>query len=219
MQRVLLRYFGYTVAIAAVMAALLWLAVSGPHGLGFERRLTGIEAITSELSPVEVMQNFLLIACAAVFFLVASRDRLRRPMALSVALVMVGMLIRELDFFLDFYLVDNLWQVCCAVVISFALVYGFRHRIRFRQGWRRSWPSAGIALLLAGLMLLVPFAQLLGHEALWVSILGDDYRRVVKIAAEEFAELGAYGLITIGAVEFLYAWSRLPHPRRLKQRS
>lgn len=219
MQRVLLRYLAYACAVAGIMVTLLWAANGLPYGLAFERALPGLTARTSELSPVELLQNALLVLCTALLAFVAYSDRLRRPMAVTLSTLMVACLIRELDFFLDFYVVDNLWQVLCALLVSSALVYGVRHRTRFTQGWRRSWPSAGLAMIMVGFILLIPFAQLVGHEALWRAILADDYLRVVKVAAEEFVELAAYALITIGTVEFVYAWSRLPRRRKKRVRT
>jgi hypothetical protein len=150
-----------------------------------------------------------------VFGWIASRDRLRRPMAISFAALFTAFFIRELDFFLDFYVLDNLWQVLCAVVLSVAWVYCVRNKHRYVQGWRRSWPSAGLALIIGGIILLLPFAQVVGHQGMWMTILGDDYQRVVKVAVEEFVELGAYAIITIGTLEFLYTWSRLPRTRNI----
>lgn len=216
MQRVLVRYFSYALGVGGLMTALIWLG--GANGLSFDLQLPGVTARTSELSPVELTQNALLTLCAALFGLVAYVDRLRRPMAVTLLCLMVACLIRELDFFLDFYVIDNLWQVLCALLVSGGLVYGVRHRARFTQGWRRSWPSAGLAMIMAGFILLVPLAQLVGHEALWRAILGADYLRLVKVAAEEFVELGAYLVITIGTIEFVYAWSRLPRRRHRKVR-
>lgn len=214
MRRVLFRFLGYAVTVFLVMTLLIAVAARTPGGLGFDRAVMGIDPRTSELSPVELLQNLLLIFSACGFGWVAWRDRLRRPMATSLYLLMLACLVRELDFFLDFYLVDNLWQVLCAVLLSFALVYGVRQRARFAQSWKRSWPSAGLALIMGGFIILVPFAQLVGHGALWHGILGDDYLRLVKVAVEEFVELGGYALIAIGTVEFLYAWSRLPRKRQ-----
>lgn len=219
MQRVFLRFLAYGVAAFAVMVLVMSLAARLPGSLDFVRFVEGVKAPTSELSPVELLQNLLLIICAGCFAWVARRDRLRRPMAASLATVMLACLIRELDFFLDFYVVDNLWQVLCVLLMSVAIVYAFRNRDRFTQGWKRSWPSAGLAMILGGFILLVPYAQLVGHEALWRGILGDDYQRVVKVAVEEFVELGAYLLITMGTVEYLWAWSRLPRTRKKKRRA
>jgi len=214
MQRVFLRFLAYALVTFVIIVLMLSLADRIPGGLDFERIVEGVPAPTSEFSPVEQLQNILLIVAAGCFAWVAWRDRLRRPMAASLATVMLACLIRELDFFLDFYVVDNLWQVLCVMLVSAAVVHAMRHRERFNQGWKRSWPSAGLALILGGFILLIAFAQLVGHGPLWKAILAENYIRVVKVAAEEFVELGAYILIMIGTVEFLWAWSRLPRKRK-----
>jgi hypothetical protein len=218
MKKVFLRYLAYALGVVAGTVAILLLAEYLPGGLQFERTIAGIDIPTSELSPVELLQNLLLLFCAGTFAWIALRDRLRRPMAVGFSTLFLVFLIRELDFFLDFFLLDNLWQVLCALLLSVTVVYGARNHHRYVQGWRRSWPSAGLALIIGGVILLIPFAQLIGHEELWQSILGEDYVRVVKVASEEFIELGAYAMITIGTIEFLYAWSRLPRTRNIDAR-
>jgi hypothetical protein len=216
MQKVLLRYLAYALGVSVGTILIMFLGSRLPGGLQFGREVSGM--VTSELSPVELLQNLLLIFCAGTFGWIAVRDRLRRPMAVGFSMLFIIFLIRELDFFLDVYLLDNLWQVLCAVLLSVVVVYGVRNHYRYAQGWRRSWPSAGLALIIGGMILLVPFAQLIGHGAMWQIILGDDYVRVVKVAAEELVELGAYAIITIGTIEFLYTWSRLPRTRNIDAR-
>jgi hypothetical protein len=218
MQKILLRYFLYGLAAALVSFGLIAVAWYSPESLQFDRKVAGISAPTSEFSPIEILQNLLLLSSIAIFSWVAYSDRLRRPMAVALAAVFGLFLIRELDFFLDFYLVDNLWQVLCAIIISFAVAYIGRNRPLFQLGWRRSWPSAGLAIIFAGLILLIPYAQLIGHAPLWHGVMGDSYVRIVKVITEEFIELGAYMLITIGSVEFLFAWSRLPRTRTLNKK-
>lgn len=219
MQKVLLRYLGYALGVFLTMVLVIAIADGMPGGLQFSRVLPPGSPPTSELSPVELLQNAVLVFCCGAFAWVARQDRLRRPMAVSLATLMAACLIRELDFWLDFYVVDNLWQVLCALLISVSAVYGVRNRERFLQGWRRSWPSAGLALIMGGFIVLIPVAQLAGHEALWVSILAADYQRVVKVAAEEFVELAGYALIGIGTIEYLYAWSRLPRRKKRGRRA
>lgn len=218
MRKVFFRYLAYALGVVTCTIAIMLLAAQLPGGLQFERTIAGIDIPTSELSPVELLQNMLLIFCASAFGWIASRDRLRRPMAMGFSMLFIIFLVRELDFFLDFFLLDNLWQVLCALLLSVTIVYCARNHYRYVQGWRRSWPSAGLALIIGGIILLIPFAQLIGHEALWKTIMGDEYMRVVKIASEEFIELGAYMIITIGTIEFLYAWSRLPRTRNIDAR-
>lgn len=217
MGNILFRYIGYALAVAVGSFGLLAIAYWFPEAMKFDRLATENAIPTSELSPVELLQNILLLGSAGAFVWIAFRDRLRRPMALAFVALFATFLVRELDFFLDFYVVDNSWQVLCGLILSLALVYLGRNRDRLKQGWRRSWPSAGLALIFGGLILLIPYAQLMGHEPLWESLMGDRYIRSVKIIAEEFIELGAYALISIGTAEFLYAWSRLPRTRTLHE--
>ena len=215
MQKIIIRYLAYALAVALVTSALLGFAHWFPDSMHFARLVPGINDPTSEFSPIELLQVVLLLGSACAFGWVALRDRLRRPLALAIAALFLACLVRELDFFLDFYLIPNLWQVLAAVILSVALVYIGRHRERIEQAWRRSWPSAGLAMIIGGFILLIPYAQLIGLEPMWKSVMGDGYVPVVKVIVEEFIELGAYGLLAIGSAEFLYAWSRLPRTRTL----
>jgi len=218
MQKILIRYFCYALAVFAGALGLLALAHFEPEVMRFDNLVSPDSVATSEASPIELLQNLLLLTSGGIFAWIAYRDRLRRPMALAFVALFSIFLIRELDFYLDFYVVDNLWQVLCALVLSVSAVYLGRNRDRLLQGWRRSWPSAGLALVFGGLIVLIPYAQLMGHEPFWQSIMGEDYVRAAKIITEELIELGAYTLITMGSGEFLYAWSRLPRTRKLHER-
>lgn len=219
MLKVLLRYFAYATLIAGAAAGLLWVALRWPGGLLLNFVVGEEDTLgTSEFSPVEQLQHLLLLLSAGIFAWVAIRDRLRRPMCVGfVALFLIGF-IRELDFFLDRYATDNLWQVLCTIVLALATVYIYRHRKRYLIGWRRTWPSVGLAIIIGGMLLLIPYSLIVGNESLWQAIMGDAYARVAKMAAEEFIELGGYLLIFIGSIEFLYTWARLPETRSLDTR-
>ncbi len=219
MLKVLLRYFAYATLIAGAAAGLLWVALHWPGGLLLNFVVSEEDTLgTSEFSPVEQLQHLLLLLSAGIFAWVAIRDRLRRPMCVGfVALFLIGF-IRELDFFLDRYATDNLWQVLCTIVLALATVYIYRHRKRYLIGWRRTWPSVGLAIIIGGMLLLIPYSLIVGNESLWQAIMGDAYARVAKMAAEEFIELGGYLLIFIGSIEFLYTWARLPETRSLDTR-
>ncbi len=109
---------------------------------------------------------------------------------------------RENDYFLDRYVIDNLWQVLVAVVGALLIVFVHRHRRRLNIALARIWPSPGLTLLFAGAVILFAFVPFVGHEPLWQAILGQSYQRVIKLAIEEFIELGAYFLWMIGTVEY-----------------
>jgi len=218
MRKVFFRYLGYALFVMTITTGMLAIARHTQGGLRFDYLPLATGVRTSEFSAVELTQNLLLIFSGGLFVWVAVRDRLRRPMAVGFVALFGLCLIRELDYFLDFYVIDNLWQVLGGLLLSAVLVYIARNLDRFVQGWRRSWPSAGLAIIIGGFILLLPYAQLIGHGPLWHDIMGDSYDRVFKVIVEEFMELGAYMLITVGSIEFLYAWSRLPRTRNLHKR-
>lgn len=66
------------------------------------------------------------------------------------------------------------------------------------------------------------FVLIVSNENLWMAILGEDYRRVVKLSVEEFMELAAYYLWLIGTIEYTYQARviamREPQPAVAKRR-
>lgn len=198
------RFLAYAVLVGAVSLLTVRLAVMVPA----DGSVTANELVAE-------VQLALLVICAGIFGWVALRDRLRRPLALAfVALFGFG-LIRELQDLLDRMVTDNFWQASAALLLTVASVYLYRHSARLVAGWQRSWPSAGLAILLAGLMLLILFVQVLAAPELWKTILGAAYTRSAVRLFAELASLGAYLVILVGSLEFMYAWSRLPQTREM----
>ena len=136
----------------------------------------------------------------------------------------LAFLIRELDYFLDRYVIDNLWQVFIAIIAALLIVYTYRHKRRLRIALARIWPSPGLTLLFSGAVVLFAFVQFVGHEPLWQSILGEHYLRVTKLAIEEFIELIGYFLWMIGTVDYAFQAraiayrSPLPAARRRREK-
>lgn len=215
----ILRFLGYALAIAGITWLVVWSAENSADGLGLLRPVPGSRITTTEFSLLESIQHALLLFCLLIFAWIAMRDRLRRPLAIAFAGAFAVCLVRELDFFFDRYVLDNLWPVFAALTTVVVGVYSFRHRRRVEAGWQRSWPSAGLAMVIAGLILLVVFTQLLARRSVWVPTLGDDYVRSALLGFEELSELGAYLVIAIGSIEFLYTWSRLPETRSMDRPS
>ena len=127
------------------------------------------------------------------------------PSPFPCAGLALAFLIRELDFFLDRFVADNLWQVFHRAhrVVGDRL-HSYRNQRRFKIALARIWPSPGLTLLFAGAIILFAFVRLVGHEPFWMSILNDDYRRVIKLAVEEFIELMGYFLWMIGTLEYAF---------------
>lgn len=200
-----IRYLLYFWTIAFVTWALTQMELASPGALKLHVVLNESDRFgTSEFSPVEIIQAIILAVCASIMLLVARNVPSQKPVAILFSGLAVAFLIRELDYFLDRYVADNFWQVLIAVLGALIIVYAYRYRKRVQLALGRIWPSPGLTLLFAGAVILFAFVRLVGHEPLWMSILQDDYRRVIKLAVEEFIELIGYFLWMTGTVEYAF---------------
>jgi hypothetical protein len=199
------RYVLYFAAVAGVTFALTQLEINFPGSLKLHVIVNESDQFgTSEFSPIEIIQPIILGVCGLLMAWVAKHCPSQRPIAFPFGGLALVFLIRELDYYFDRYLIDNLWQVLTAIAGAFVITYTYRQRRRLKIAWGRIWPSPGIALLFAGAIILFAFVRLVGHEPLWMSIMGDDYQRIVKLAVEEFIELIGYFLWLIGTIEYAY---------------
>jgi hypothetical protein len=220
----LVRYISYLLGIALVTWLLTQIEIASPGGLKLQIFThTGDTLGTSEYSPVEIIQPAMLVICGLLYAWVARYYPSQRPIAFVFGGFALAFMIRELDYFLDRYVVDNFWQVMVALVLSLIITYTYRHRRRFRIAWLRLWPSPGLTLLFAGATIQFAFAPLVGHGPLWMAMLGDDYLRVIKLAVEAFLELMGYFLWLIGTIEYVFQVrviaTREPLPIVAKQRA
>ncbi|MGI9272831.1 MAG: hypothetical protein ACR2QT_13725 [Woeseiaceae bacterium] len=218
------RYIFYFLGVAFVTWALTQLEISFPGSLKLHIYLNeGDQFGTSEFSPIEIIQPMILGICGLLMAWVAKYCPAQRPIAIPFGGLALAFFIRELDFYIDRYLADNLWQVLVAVAGALVITYVYRQRRRMKIAWARVWPSPGMALLFAGALILFAFVRLVGHEPLWQSILGVDYQRVVKLAVEEFIELSGYFLWLIGTIEYAIQARaiayREPQPAAQRRRS
>jgi hypothetical protein len=220
----LVRYIVYFVGIALATWALTQIEIASPGSLKLQVFTHAGDSLgTSEYSPLEIIQPAILFICGLLYAWVASYFPSQRPIAFTFGGMALAFLIRELDYFLDRLVADNFWQVMMAIVAALIITYTYRHRRRFRIAWLRLWPSPGVTLLFAGAIVHFAFVRLVGHEPLWMAILGDDYLRVIKLAVEEFIELLGYFLWLIGTIEYVYQVraiaTREPLPLAAKRRA
>jgi len=220
-----LRYFLYFAVIAFVTWALTQMELASPGSLKLHVVLSETDRYgTSEFSPIEIIQAIILGVCGVIMWWVARYCPTQRPVAILFGGMALAFLIRELDYFLDRFIADNFWQVVIAIVGSLVIAYTFRHRKRLHVALGRIWPSPGLTLLFAGAVILFAFVRFVGHEPLWMSILGDDYRRITKLAVEEFIELIGYFLWMIGTIEYAFQARAIamadpqPAARRLREK-
>lgn len=200
-----LRYLLYFIAIAFVTWALTQMELASPGSLKLHIMLSETDRYgTSEFSPVEIIQAIILAVCGVIMAWVAKHCISQRPMAILFGGMALIFFIRELDYFFDRHVIDNFWQVLIVIAGSLLIAYTYRSRRRLQIALARIWPSPGLTLLFSGAVILFAFVRLVGHEPLWMSILGDDYRRIVKLAVEEFIELIGYFLWIIGTIEYAF---------------
>lgn len=201
---VLVRYTLYFLGIALLTALLTQMEIWWPGSLKLHVTHAGDTFGTSEYSPLEMMQPVILTGCGLLFAWIARYCPSQRPVAFTFGGLALAFFTRELDYFLDRYVADNFWQVTVAIVAALIITYVYRHWRRFRIAWLRIWPSPGITLLFAGACVHFAFALFVGHEPLWIAIVGDSYERIIKLAAEEFIETIGYFLWLIGSIEYAY---------------
>ncbi len=217
------RYVLYFLGIALFTWLFVMLEITSPGSLKFHVVVDPGDTLgTSEYSPVELIQPGILGICGLLYAWVAKYCPSQRPIAFLFGGMAIAFIIRECDYFLDRYIANNFWQLLMGVVLALVIVYTYRHRRRFRIGWLRMWPSPGLTLLFAGATINFAFVHLVGHEPLWQSILGEEYRRVAKLAVEEFIELIGYFLWLIGTIEYTFQARaiamREPEPVAAKRR-
>lgn len=217
------RYLLYFLLIALVTWLLTQLEVSYPGSLRLQVFSGPGDTLgTSEYSPLEIVQPLILLICGLLMGWIALNLPAQRPLAIGFGGLALTFMIRELDYFLDQFVADNFWQLLIAIIAALVIVYTYRHRRRVTIALARVWPSPGLALLFAGAVILFAFVRLVGHEPLWQSLLADDYRRLVKLAVEEFIELIGYLLWLVGSIEYTYQARMLaerdPQPAAVRRR-
>lgn len=203
------RLLAYAVMLALLFAGLVLTEISSEAGL---RLLIESDMArtygTSEWSPVEWLQ---LIALCIVMLLSVQSGRWHRPergLGWFMAAMAAAAFIRELDLFLDYYIVDHLWQVLIAVLLAVTTALASRNTAQLKQSLKGAMATPALTLIYSGFVVIV-FANFLGHAPFWQSILGEDYQRSAKIAAEEMTELLGYSLWLLGQVEYaLYCRAR-----------
>ena len=218
-----IRYVLYFFGIALLTAFLVRLEVAHPGTLRLQEFVSGGDEYgTSEFSAVEIIQLLILLTCGLLMGWVARHSPTQRPLAFLFGGLALVFMIRELHYFFDQYIIDNLWQVLAGIVGALLIAYCYRHLKRLNIALARIWPSPGLTLIFAGAVILFAYSMLVGHEPLWQAMLGDAYARIVKIAVEEFIELIGYLLWLIGTIEYVYQSKALlqrePKPAAVKRR-
>lgn len=185
----MLRFAIFTILIFSTLAALPMLA--GRFGSDF----------FLEDGPIEVY-HILAMACAGVALLIAAVQHAPMRTLLVILALMTAMAsIRELDRVLDHHLPALGWKPFFAAVVLMAIVVAWRGRAALVGQVRRYATTTAFGVQWAGFVIIVMFAQLVGHGEFLEALLAEHFHYSLKRVTEELLEAMGYTLVLIGSIE------------------
>lgn len=195
-----LRFLAYTLVVLAFMASLPLLAQ--PESRYF-----------AENGPVEWLQWGLLIGSVVLLSIGARRAPQWRESFLVWAALLGMASIRELDSLLNRTIPLLGWKLPFSVLLLVSGAYAVRHRAALQAQASALASSAPAALMWAGFLVVMPFAQLLGHGDFLQSVMGESYDNKLKRVIEETCETVGYMILLTASVEsWVWAAARRPAP-------
>ncbi|MCK2184850.1 hypothetical protein [Halomonas getboli] len=186
-----LRGFAYMLLVAALMQAALFEAAHMPNVRFSETGLT------------EPLQSLLLLAGTILAFVARRLDDRLPHLTLLIIGLLGASLIREQDAWLDEFVFDGAWQVLVSLLVLPILFTVIRRGRAFAAELERYAMTFSGGLFAAGFITTYVFSRLYGRSEMWQAILGEQYLRVFKDAAEEVTELFGYTLLFIAMVELV----------------
>jgi hypothetical protein len=186
----LLRFFVYAALIAGTFE---WVVLSaGNHDVHWLMRDDG---------PVEVTQLLAAFFTAVLYWLLSRRSRYSRELFQFLSALSFTSCARELDNFTLELGSRAGYLLMAALPVAWGVSVFVRARERLFAQLSAFSRTPGFSLSLAGFLIVVVYAQILGQKALWMAVLSLDVYRPVKELVEESSELLGYLLILFGAAE------------------
>jgi hypothetical protein len=155
----------------------------------------------NEFGPVQVAQSLFLLTGVVLLYLKFRRSSQHRELSLCMMLFFAILLIRENDQTLELFLPHGSWVYFAAAVFVVLGACFWRDRTAVVSQLGLYSRSLAFGIMLSGMTVLL-FSRLFGRRSFWASLMGDDFMRPVKSAAEEGVELLALGLILVAIIEF-----------------
>lgn len=188
---VVVRLTLYLAIAAGLMAALprLALAMGDPPGRFF-----------AESGVLEHAQCIILGITTLVLILGGVCNKSHSPLFWALACLAALAAIRELDSFLDDHVIFG-WQGPAVLMLAVLIAVICRCRAALLQQLPRFLYTPAFGILWAGFLLVVVFAQLIGHGELWQAIMAENYHRDFKRAMQESSEYLGYCVILMGTIE------------------
>jgi hypothetical protein len=188
-------------AATCLRAALYILLVAGiAQGVYYEAIYLP-DTRFSEQGFTELAQTGFLGFATLLLLYVRVGLRMLPEVSLLLLAFVASSLVREQDAHLDAYVFDGAWQLLVALIILPSLYSVIRQRRAFAEQFAAYANSFSFGLFAAGFLTTYVFSRLYGRSEIWMAILGEQYDRTFKDAAEEVVELFGYALILIAVIE------------------
>ncbi len=166
-----------------------------------------LSASFGESSLTEYAQEALLALIALISFYSARRYAAYRALAISLGVMALVSLIRELNNYAYEYLFPYAWQVGVLLVLLPFFAFMYRNYRNLMHEITLTADRYFFPILLIGTLVLHLFSRLYGLRFIWQNLMGDSYMHAVVRVSEESIELLGYSILFIGAVEF-YLFAR-----------
>lgn len=199
---------------ALLRATLYTLAIGGIAQGGFLEVLYLPEVRYTELGFTEFTQTLILASCCALLIYIRQVLKIWPTVTLLLLAFVSASLVREQDYFLDYYVADNTWKFVVALIVLPSLAWVIIHRQRFLDEFRYYSNTFSFGLFAAGVLVTYIFSRLYGRQDFWRAVLEESYIRDFKDIAEEAIELLGYSLILFATIELLFLARRIHRARQ-----
>jgi hypothetical protein len=162
----------------------------------------GNETVTGkfgELSMTEIVQEVFLLILGVLFIFIGRLERDLKPVSVIISLFFFIALIRELNNMIDF------WFYITVPLLAWFFWQIFYHFKKVIESLRKFLELHFSAYFVSGFLVSFIFSRLFGRTEMWKELLGEDYNRWAKNAAEEGVELLGYTLLLIAGIEIFLA--------------
>jgi len=163
----------------------------------------------SEGSPLEWGHVIIMALAAIVFFWTVRAAPSVAAVSVLLAHLPLLAVARELDAFFKSLIPIFGWQLPFYGVFASGAVHFWRKRVRILAQLHVLCGHRAFALMWSGLMVAIPFAQLVGHGPFLESLFGADYERPMKRVIEEVSETVGYMIILMAAIDWRIYSGRL----------
>jgi hypothetical protein len=196
------RYFIFTAAIFITILTIIYITPS--YGA----------ALFSEGSPLEWAHVIIMALAAAVFFRTVRAAPSLGAISLLLAHLPLLAVSRELDNFFKALIPFFGWQLPFYLVFASGAFHFWRKRVKIFAELPTLCTHRAFALMWSGLMIAIPFAQLVGHGPFLEALFGEDYERPMKRVIEEVSETVGYVIILLAAIDWSMYAARLEKSER-----